>query len=174
MIFQPTVGFMKTLYLIRHAKSSWKNADLADFDRPLNSRRRRDAPEMGRRLHQRQITPDAVLSSPARRAQSTALAIAEAVGFDPQDIAFRPSLYHASPEVMMKEIQRAEDSVSSLFLIGHNPGLTRLANSLCTTPIENIVTCGVYVLGFNADSWPDILLEKSAERLWYDYPKRKA
>ena len=163
----------KTLYLVRHAKSSWEDSSLADYDRPLNKRGKRDAPEMGRRLAKQNIRPDQVISSPAKRAKKTASAMAEMVGYPPKKIQWEKNLYHALPETLLEYIHQAPADCESLMLVGHNPGLTDFYNALSDEEIENIVTAGVVCLTFDTDSWHEITLNENGTLAWYDYPKRK-
>ncbi len=147
---------MKTLLLIRHAKSSWKDAGRPDFDRPLNKRGKRDAPEMGRRLRERGRVPDLILSSPARRARKTAGKIAREMGYPRGAIRFEESLYGGGAAGVLSAIRRQDDSFQSLAVVGHNPALTELANRLGDREIDNIPTCGVVVLRFDVDRWEDV------------------
>ncbi len=163
---------MKTLYLVRHAKSSWNDASLADFDRPLNSRGERDAPVMGQRLKENRILPDLLISSPARRAILTARAIAEALDYPSETIRALDVLYHASPPTLLQVVQDTLPSAKSLMLVGHNPGLTAFANVLCAEGVDNIVTTGVYALQWKTESWQEIRTNQEARLLFYDYPKR--
>lgn len=162
----------KILYLVRHAKSSWKDASLDDFDRPLNKRGKRDAPEMGRRLAKEDIVPKLIISSPAERAKKTALAIAKAVGYDTSNIQWEENLYHARPVDLLRQVHTASDQSNSLMLIGHNPGLTDFCNDLSPEEIENIVTVGIVCLKFEVDKWKGISLAKTGKLAWYDYPKK--
>lgn len=110
---------MKTLVLVRHAKSSWKDPGLADRDRPLNPRGRRDAPEMGRRLAARG-TPDRIVTSPALRAATTAAVIAEAVGYPEREIVEDERLYGAGSEEILEVIRGIEDRFERVFLLGQH------------------------------------------------------
>ncbi|MDF9795917.1 phosphohistidine phosphatase [Catalinimonas alkaloidigena] len=163
---------MKTLLLIRHAKSSWDDPTLDDFDRPLNKRGKNDAPKMGKRLKKKKIHPDLMVSSTAKRAKKTALAIAGALDYPEKHIQWRDELYHAAPETALKVMQRIDNKVEQLFLFGHNPGLTDFANLLCSTYTDNIVTTGIYALQLDITSWQDAQLNQKAKLLFYDYPKK--
>jgi phosphohistidine phosphatase len=120
---------MKTLLILRHAKSSWKNAGLADHDRPLNKRGQRDAPRVGRRLRDENLTPDLILSSTAKRALDTAEAVAEASGYE-GEIESRPDLYMADPEAYLRALRGLSDDFQCVMVIGHNPGLEELLEAL--------------------------------------------
>ncbi len=163
---------MKTLYLVRHAKSSWKFPELADFDRPLNQRGQRDAPQMGDRLRQQEITPDLILCSPAQRTRQTVQAIAQALAYDASHIRYEPTLYHATHLASLALLPSVSDQVRTLMMVGHNPGLTDLANCLTSHHIDNVVTAGVVAIRFAVPSWSKIQRNQQGEFLWYDYPKR--
>ena len=147
---------MKTLVLVRHAKSSWKDASLADRDRPLNRRGKHDAPEMGRRLADLVGTPDLIVSSPATRAMATARIIAEAVGYAVDEIREDERIYQAGPAEILDVIRSLQDERDRVFLFGHNPGLTELVNELSEPPVENVPTCGVVVLRLATERWADV------------------
>ena len=161
---------MKTLILIRHAKSSWKDASLADRDRPLNKRGKRDAPEMGRRLAARGGAPDLIVSSPATRALATARVIAEAVGYPVDGIREDERIYMASPAELLEAIRGLDDGHERVFLFGHNPGLTELVNELSEPALDNVPTCGVVELRLAADRWADLSPDK-IQRADFDTPK---
>ena len=164
---------MKRLYLIRHAKSSWDDPKLPDFDRPLNDRGKRDAPRMGRRLAEAGHRPDVLLSSPARRAFSTAKRVARALGFRQDDILTNSRLYHADENQLLREVQAQGDEAGSLMLFGHNPGLTEFATRLCRHPFGNVPTCGVVCIDFAVDRWQEVAYDQGVLQL-YDYPKKPA
>lgn len=162
---------MKTVYLVRHAKSSWDNKDLADFDRPLNERGKKDAPMMGEILRQLQILPDLLLSSPAKRAYSTARKIAKSIGYSREEIETNPQIYHGEPDTLLGILQQQDNSIQSLMLVGHNPGLTELAESLSGKSIENIPTCGIVCIEFRVEQWNRIVPEGGVLK-FFDYPKK--
>jgi phosphohistidine phosphatase len=146
---------MKTLVLVRHAKSAWGDPTLADHDRPLNDRGRRDAPEMGRRLRERGVAPDAILSSTAVRARSTAEAIAEELGTAHGVLAFDERLYGSLPETILSVVAEVDDDVTTVLVVAHDPGMSDLANRL-SGEIEHMPTCGVAEFRFAAWSWSEI------------------
>lgn len=162
---------MKRLYLIRHAKSSWDDPRLADFDRPLNDRGKRDAPRMGRRLAGAGHRPDLLLSSPARRAFGTAKRVARELGLGKDDIVTSSRLYHADESRLLGEVQAQPDEAGSLMLFGHNPGLTGFATRLCRYPFGNVPTCGVVCIDFPVDSWRGVAYDQGVLQ-FYDYPKK--
>jgi len=161
---------MKTLYLIRHAKSYWGNHSLSDFDRPLNKRGKRDAPFMGKILFDKKVNPDLIISSPARRAQNTATEIADKIGYSQKKILFDENLYEASSNDIFNVIRNIDKKYSSLMIFGHNPGLTMFNNSVSEVYIDNIPTCGVVALQFE-HNWSEINSVRCTQ-LFFDYPKR--
>ncbi len=167
---------MKILYIIRHAKSSWDNPDLSDFDRPLNDRGKKDAPRMGKRLKERRVTPDIMLSSPATRALVTCQEIAKVLGFPKDKIKTDKRLYHANEDQILKVIQELKDSPRDseeiVMIFGHNPGLTAFANALLNEELENIPTCGVVAATLNITEWKSTRFG-CGEMEFFDYPKRK-
>ncbi|MEQ8715152.1 MAG: histidine phosphatase family protein [Cyclobacteriaceae bacterium] len=161
---------MKTLILVRHAKSSWDYPQLSDFDRPLNGRGKRDAPRMGRYLAERDIHADLIVSSPANRAITTARTIQEYLVSPMPRIAEEPSLYHASAATILRVVQAQPDDVNSLMIFGHNPGFTDCANQLSGSYIENIPTCGVVGIEFDVNSWP-VVEFGTGHQLYFHFPK---
>ena len=145
---------MKTLVLVRHAKSAWDDPTLADHDRPLNDRGRRDAPEMGRRLRERGTSPDAILSSTAVRARTTAEVIAAALGAE-SAVVLDERLYGSSPETILGVVAELDDALSTAMVVAHDPGLSHLAFRL-SGEIEHMPTCAVAEFRFAAASWADL------------------
>lgn len=161
----------RILTLIRHAKSSWDDASMSDFDRPLNDRGQRDAPIMARRLAERGEYPDHFLASSARRARETALVLAQGTGFPESDIRFERNLYLADTQRLLNTIRTLPDPAREVWLVGHNPDLTELANLLAGPHTDNLPTCAVFRMAFNSSSWKDIQ-ESAGRRLVYDTPKK--
>ncbi len=147
---------MKTLVIVRHAKSSWDNPGLPDQERPLNRRGLRDAPRMGARLADWGPPVDRVISSSAVRALTTAELITQEMGLPWDEIVVDEALYHATVEDMLDIIQYQEDYLDGLMLFGHNPGLTYLVNDLSDLDLGNLPTCGVVVLQFAVEHWAEI------------------
>ncbi|OAV46169.1 histidine phosphatase family protein [Lewinella sp. 4G2] len=162
---------MKTLYFVRHAKSSWKDFNLRDHDRPLNSRGKRDAPKMAARLVALAGAPDGLLTSTAKRAKTTARSFREAAGLSKDAVLEREELYHAAPreiEAVIKELPADWDTV---FVFGHNPGYTDLANRLINNGyIDNVPTCGIVEATSDVAKWRDFKLSE-ARRGRFLYPK---
>ena len=161
---------MKELILVRHAKSSWKDSALDDRERPLNKRGERDAPVMGTRLARRKDRPDLIVSSPAVRALETARIIAKKLGYVRRSIVVEERLYGASVVELLDVIRNADESVATLMLFGHNPGLTELANHIGPRPIANLPTCGVLHLKFETDVWSVVGYARGDEVL-FDSPR---
>ena len=163
---------MKTLTLIRHAKSSHENPAALDFHRTLNPRGRRDAPRMGRYLREELAwSPDQIISSPATRAITTARLIAEESGYDVFRIRQDESIYEAPVRNLLQVISDAEETIEHLCLVGHNPGMENLANWLLgERGISAMVTCGVAILELNVPNWTR-LKEKCATLKHFLQPK---
>lgn len=164
---------MLRLVLLRHGKSAWDEPGLDDFDRALAPRGLRDVPEMGRRLARRAIVPDAIISSTAVRALGTARAVAREVGFPEERITRSESLYLASAREMLATARQAPPGARTLMLVGHNPGMTDLANQLDEVRIDNMPTSAMLCVEFDAQDWSGIQ-PAEARFAWFDYPKKQA
>lgn len=145
---------MKTLFILRHAKSSWDDPDSADFDRPLNERGLRAAPFMGNLMRERALRVDSILSSPARRASQTAAMVKEAAGFA-AEIRYDRRIYEASPNTLLYLLAESDDALESVLLVGHNPGLEGLIKIL-TGGIQPMPTAALAQIELNIDSWREI------------------
>ena len=162
---------MKRLTLLRHAKSSWTEPSLADHDRVLSERGERDAPKMGKRMAARKVRPSLIIASSAARARATAKFIAEALKYPAEFLQVEKELYLATPDQILELVCSQEDNFSDLLLIGHNPGITDLANRLLPSiGLNNLPTSGVVALDFDTKKWSE-LAEVSAKLGFYDYPK---
>jgi len=161
----------RELTLVRHAKSSWNDSGQSDFDRPLNNRGLKNAPEMGKRLSDNAYRVVNIISSPANRAISTAKIIAEEINFDIQNIVLNEHIYEASLGTLFKLIEQLDDQVNSVMLVGHNPGFTALCNYLSNARIDNMPTCSIAQIKFELDSWK-LVSEHSGELIDFDYPKK--
>ena len=161
---------MKQLLLVRHAKSADPSAAMNDFDRPLNDRGNRDAPMMAKRLVEKDITIDAILSSTAQRAISTAGYFAKAYNIKKNNIIGIDKLYHAPPPVFFDVIANLNNELDTVAIFAHNPGITDFVNQLTYTRIDNMPTCGIYAIKVAIKHWKDF--EKSEKDFWFfDYPK---
>ena len=161
---------MKTLYLLRHAKSSWNFNELSDQERPLNDRGRDDAPAMGKALAKRHIRPDLVVSSPAVRAMSTAVLVAREMQYPHDKIVVEPGIYGADVEGLLAVIHSLPDSAGSALLVGHNPTITETANELSPSSLNEMPTAAVVCLRFACDHWAEVS-KGNAEFYFYDYPR---
>jgi len=160
---------MKTLYLARHAKSSWTNPRLTDFDRPLNNRGKRDAPFMGKVLKDKKVKIGLIISSPAKRTKKTATAIAEKLGYPEKKILFDEDLYEATSNTIIKNLKKIDEKYDSVMIFGHNPGLTLLNNHVSDHYIDNIPTCGIIALQLDK-KWSE-LDKNTCKFLFFEYPK---
>ncbi|MEJ6982298.1 histidine phosphatase family protein [Pedobacter sp. P351] len=163
---------MKQLLLIRHAKSDWSNSGLSDFERPLNKRGNKDAPVMADRLLNKHLIPQAIISSPALRALTTAKYFAEVFNIDKKEIQKEPAIYEASPNTLLSIVNGLDNKFDFIALFGHNPGITNFAISLCDTNIYDMPTCGVILIEFPFDDWKLISKNTGEEKL-YDFPRNE-
>ncbi len=145
---------MKTLFLMRHAKSSWDISDLADFDRPLNERGRKAAPFMGEYMSRNGFDPELILSSPAVRARETAR-LAKEGGDLTAEILFDDRIYEASPQTLRKTASEIEEGFSSAMIVGHNPGTEGFIRLLTGRP-ETVPTAALIVIDLAISNWSDI------------------
>lgn len=161
---------MKSIIIIRHAKSSWSNSDLPDFERPLNHRGEKDAPEMASRLKKRVPVIDAFISSPAKRALTTAAYFAEKYGLKKKDIEQVQQLYLADVRNFYDVIRKIDDDVDIAAIFSHNPGITDFANTLTNTRIDDMPTCAIFAVDADITSWTNFAeAEKTVQ--FFDYPK---
>jgi len=161
---------IKQVLLIRHAKSDWNNPSLSDFDRPLNSRGKRDAPIMAKRLLDKKIDIDLFISSPAKRAKRTASAFAKEFDFKKKEIVFLGNLYGAEVDIFEEEIKNIDNAFDSIAIFAHNPGLTDFANRLTDVRIDNIPTCSVFAVKIHTNHWTDF--KEAKKDFWFfDQPK---
>ena len=142
---------MKTLFILRHAKSSWENSDLSDFERPLNSRGLEEATFMGNLMYEKQIQPDLILSSPANRAKQTAILVKENAQMG-NEIQYEENVYEASQLRLLQIISRIEDKNETVLLVGHNPGLEGLIKVL-TGAEQPLSTASLAKIILQIDSW---------------------
>ncbi len=146
---------MKTLYFIRHAKSSWNQPDTRDFERALSKRGQKDLNTIGSYLALRGIKPDIILSSCALRTQQTADFLAKKINFDGKKYYLK-ELYSSPLEEIKEIIMELDDSMDSVFLVGHNPQLHELVNSFIDDDINKLPTLGVVAVNFDISQWSNI------------------
>ena len=161
---------MKTLVIVRHAKSSWDQPGLSDFDRPLNERGKKDAPVMANRLNDKGIELEHLVSSPAKRAKKTAKYFAEEFRLKKEDIKLVETLYGATQTQFLQAIKEIEDKYKTVALFSHNPGVTDFASSLTNVRVDDMPTCAMFAVQANTDSWIDFM-EVEKNFLFFDYPR---
>ena len=142
---------MKTIYLLRHAKSSWDDASLSDFERPLNERGLNTAPFMGEVITRRGYTPAVVITSPAKRAATSAELVKESAGLN-AELRSDHRIYEASPNTLRTVAAETDDDVESVMLVGHNPGMEGFVRYL-TGKVEPMPTAALAVIELSIDSW---------------------
>ncbi len=168
---------MKTVLILRHAKSDWGDSDLADFDRPLAKRGLEDAPRMGEVLAQFDCIPDRILSSPAQRAKQTAELAAKACGYR-KTIQWEESFYGGSSDDLIAALQQLSPAVERVLLVGHNPTLEETVLALCSpgfTEIEEagtlkLPTAGLVCINFEMVDWQDLQPGEGVLQ-WFIIPK---
>lgn len=157
--------------MIRHAKSSWSDSSLADWERPLNQRGQRDAPEMAERLAASEADVELLVTSPAERARQTAQAFADVLRLDDDELAVEGRLYGADEEDWMDVVGSLPRYLESVAMVGHNPGLTEFVNMFLNEALHNIPTCGIARLQFEIDDWEQIYQAEQVHAV-YSIPKR--
>ena len=162
---------MKTVCFIRHAKSSWSDAMLKDIDRPLNKRGKRDAPFMAKLLRGKQVVADAIISSPANRAFTTATHFAQAMDIKKKDIIVKKGIYEAYADDVIRIVQQTDNAYDTILVFGHNPTFTTLANQFTDEYIANIPTCGITQIAADIESWEEFRAGTGKLVAFY-YPKQ--
>lgn len=160
---------MKTLLILRHAKSSWKHPGLPDHQRPLNKRGEKDAPRIGLLLYEESLVPDMILSSPAKRAAQTAQRVADACGFA-GEIQYIDAFYPGWPGSYIEALQCLPENVNITLIIGHNPGIESFLEAL-TDEAETMPTAALAWLHLPIESWPDLTDETGGELLNFWRPR---
>ncbi len=153
---------MKTLFILRHAKSSWDDAALSDFERPLNERGLDAAPLMGGVMKKNRFEPELILSSPARRAEQTAALVKQSAGIGGA-IRFDERIYEASPARLLEVISEQNEKIASVMLVGHNPGLEGLLKFL-TGELQPMPTAALAIVDLETDKWNQINSSKGSLR----------
>ena len=160
---------MKTLLILRHAKSSWQDTSLADHDRPLNKRGKRDAPRMGKLLQEQDLVPDQIISSTAKRARNTAKAVAKACHCEDR-VELTPEFYHAGPGSYLAVLQNVPDDDQRVMVVGHNPGMEALVAHL-TGRMETMPTAALAHIELPIERWEELDYEVQGELLNLWRPK---
>lgn len=161
----------RTLVLVRHAKSGWDNANLADHDRPLNERGERDAPAMAKRFASRGPRPDRIITSTAVRALTTAQEFRTALRLDGGAFVVTREIYEAGERELMELVRSLDDELRCVMVVGHNPTLTYVANVLASEPVGDLPTCSVVTLTLKSADWSDAKAG-AFELVDFDFPKR--
>lgn len=161
---------MKTLYLIRHAKSDWSIGHVSDIDRPLNERGYSDAHTMSLIVKEKKIVPDLIISSPAVRAISTALLFCRILNYDPKSILINKNLYDTSAKEYIHAISKIDNKHKVVFLFGHNPTITNTANALTNAMTEEMPTCAIAGIQSDVSDW-DVFSKKNNGLVYFDIPK---
>lgn len=162
----------KTLFLVRHAKSSWVDSTLSDLERPLSTRGKRDAIKLGKHWTDRADKPDLIVSSPAERALATARLVAQRCGYAPADIVVDARLYGGSATELVEVVEGLNDRCAKVVLVGHNPEFTDLASRFCGAPVL-MPTCTRAEFRFDAEHWSAIG-HSAPRRARIRTPKRSA
>jgi phosphohistidine phosphatase len=153
---------MKTLFVMRHAKSSWDDPDLSDFERPLNDRGLKAAPFMGEVMAKNNFTPELIVSSPAMRARQTAELVKNSAAFE-AGIRFDERIYEASPMRLLEVVSGIADEYASAMIVGHNPGFENIVRVL-TGKLESMPTAALAVIDLEINSWKEINAETGSLR----------
>jgi phosphohistidine phosphatase len=155
---------MRTLYVLRHAKSDWNDASLTDFERPLNERGVHAARKMGAFMQQRGIVPDLIISSPARRARETAQIVKDAAGIA-AEIHFEPRIYEASVGDLMEIVSQVENDCEKLLIVGHNPGFEQLVEIL-SGELQTMPTAALAEIELPIENWSETMRGGKLENLF--------
>lgn len=155
---------------MRHAKSSWAIAGQADFERTLNERGLRDAPEMGKRIAAQKFHPQLMIASPAKRTLKTAKEVAKQIGYKEDLIEHESVIYEAHTDEILHLIRNLDDAFHRVIIIGHNPTFTGMVGLLTNHFIENLPTAGVVLISFHLDTWRQVA-PGTGKLEWFDYPK---
>ncbi len=162
---------VKQVCFVRHAKSSWDHPEMSDFDRPLNGRGLHDAPLMAAKMAGLGLIPDYIITSGANRAKTTAGFFKEAAHLPENKFVVTKSIYEAGQEAVYRALQAAPDTANFVFIFGHNPTFTYIANSIAGVHIDNVPTCGVVHAQLFISSWRDFKPD-FAGFIGFHYPKQ--
>ena len=161
---------MKKVYLVRHAKSSWEELELRDFDRPLNSRGIKDAYLISKWISHNREAPEVMFSSPAARALHTAMIFSRSLSFPFSSIRIHDELYFSSSSGLLDFLRKRKDKFESVMIFSHNPTITDFVNQCQDEVIDNVPTSAMVSLNFHVNSWEEIQMK--ADLVFFDYPKR--
>lgn len=163
---------MKRLLMVRHAKSDWGDLSLKDFDRPLNKRGKENAPDMGNRLRNRHYYVDQIVSSSSKRTKQTSKRIADAIGYERDNIIWVDELYHANKDRIRETIYTLDKNIESVMIVCHNTGITDFVNSLAGYVTDNLPTCGMVAFEVDCKKWKHFD-EAEKKLVFYDYPRSR-
>ena len=161
---------LKRIYILRHAKSSWSDPTLADLQRPLNKRGRRDAPLMASIMKRFEYIPDVIYLSPSMRTRLTIEPVVEELNISQENVFLESSLYHGYYDDYESVIWGVNDEIDSILMVGHNPGITYIANSCDGPIIDNVPTCGLLVINSQVEKWQKFHFSES-KLIAFHYPK---
>ena len=161
----------KILYLLRHAKPSWSDHSISDFERPLNKRGIQQAPQIAAILASKEARPQVIISSPAERAFNTAKIMAVAISSDKSKIGSDKRIYEANIQTLMYLIQELDDDLQTVMIVGHNPGFSHLVNTLSRTKVAPLPTCSLIQLRLDISHWNELEAE-CGELISADAPSR--
>ncbi|MCF8303462.1 MAG: histidine phosphatase family protein [Bacteroidales bacterium] len=152
---------MKTLYLVRHAKSSWKDPELSDLERPLLEKGLKRTKLVIDELLKKKVRVDLIVSSHAVRAFETAKILAKALDYPPEDIRIEKQIYHTDADSLFHQFYDLPEESKSMMLVGHNPTITNFANKFLTNKLDSLPTSGVVCIEFDTDEWEGIIDAKN-------------
>ena len=161
---------MKTIYLIRHAESSWKSATQIDYERPINTRGKKDISTISSKLKEQEIKLDFIVSSSAKRTTQTSLLICDSLGLSNNIVKYEDKVYEAPLTDLIEVINDLPNEYNVVALIGHNPSITYLSNYLTENYIDNIPTCGVVKIELEINNWNEIIKGIGLQK-FFIYPK---
>jgi len=159
---------MKTLYIVRHAKSSWEYKSIKDIDRPLKERGINDAHLMSKYLCKKTERPDVFIASSANRALHTAIIFCENFDYPISNLQIKKQLYSFSDGYLIKTVKALDDSFNSAIIFSHDHGINSFVNNFGSTPIAHVPTCGIVALKFNEKHWKNI---KKGKTKMIEFPK---
>ncbi|MFM2000122.1 MAG: phosphohistidine phosphatase [Bacteroidota bacterium] len=162
---------MKTIHIIRHAKSSWADEGMRDFDRPLNDRGERDAPAMAKRLQSRIGKVDLIVASPAKRTTLTSRFFCDAFNYSKENVKFIPTIYEAPLQALIEAVNNLPDSANEVLFIGHNYGVSHLVQYLTDENVD-MPTCAIASIQLDIEQWSWVT-RLSGRLVEYDYPKKE-